>query len=147
MTLGEAREKLRTMVEDGADCPCCSQRAKVYKRRLNAGMAASLVKLWRATGRQPGVFWHGPSLPGDTHEISQLSWWGLIVDEPTRRPDGGRTGWWAVTAEGERWLNGWATCYSHAHVYDGRCLRLDGRQLTVQQALGKGFDFRELMDS
>lgn len=62
MPLSDARATLRTLVDVGHQCPCCRQFSKVYRRRLNAGMAASLVKLWAAVGERPGVFAHGPSL-------------------------------------------------------------------------------------
>jgi hypothetical protein len=140
MPLSDARATLRTLVDVGHQCPCCRQFSKVYRRRLNAGMAASLVKLWAAVGERPGVFAHGPSLPGDTHEISQLAWWGLIEDEPARR-----TGWWAVTDFGEQWLRARTTVRSHAVVYDGRRLRLDGESLSLRQALGTKFSYEELM--
>ena len=41
MTLGEARDWLRERIEDGEECPCCRQFAKVYRRRLYATMTGN----------------------------------------------------------------------------------------------------------
>ena len=46
MSLGDAREWLRERVEHGARCPCCTQFAKVYERKLNSRMARQLITFW-----------------------------------------------------------------------------------------------------
>lgn len=145
MTLHEARALLRELVDDGAECPCCRQFAKVYKRKLNAGMSASLIALYRAAGRTVGTFVHGPSVTTN-HEYAQLSWWGLIEEEKVRRPDGGRSGWWCVTPKGEAFLHG-EILYgsSHARVYDGRVLGFTGKNITIRDTLGDRFNYDELM--
>ena len=143
MTLGEARDWLRDRVWAGAQCPCCTQKAKVYRRSIHATKAATLIKLYRAGGVRE--FIHTPDLPGDTHEVSQLSWWGLVEEELIRRPDGGRAGFWRVTELGARWVKEEVSVHRYAHVYDGRVLRRDGEPWSIRQALAKKFRYDELM--
>jgi hypothetical protein len=143
MTLKEARELLRTMVVDGARCPCCTQMAKVYRRKVNSTNARSLITLYRAGGAS--AFLHAPSLPGDTHEISQMAWWGLIEEENVIRPDGGRAGFWRMTERGVQWVMMQATILKYALVYDSRCLGFQGKNVTIQDALSSRFNYSELM--
>jgi hypothetical protein len=145
MTISAARAWLRGELEHGAPCPCCTQMAKIYRRKVNATMARALIALYRAGGTTRYI--HAPSLPGDTHEMSQLAWWGLIAEESDRiRDDGGRAGWWRVTELGERWLYGAVTIPKYARIYDHRLLKVDGDPTTLEDALRRPFNLRELMD-
>lgn len=143
MTLAEARDELRALVSDGgAECPCCKRLAKVYKRRLNAGMAVSLIQFYRAHGRDYGF---APDLFGYGNEFARLHLWGLIAEKPERRDDGGRAGWWRITGYGEAFVLGQATAMSHALIYAARVLRFEGELITIQEALGQRFNYAELM--
>lgn len=141
--LGRAKEWLRERVDDGEYCPLCTQYAKVYRRKINSTMARALIALWRHDARPE--FTHGPSLPGDTHELSQFAWWGLIEEEKVKRPDGGRAGFWRLTNEGEAFVRGQMTVQKYARIYDGRCLGLDGDPVSIQDALGNKFNYDDLM--
>jgi hypothetical protein len=145
-TLGEAREALRGVVFEGAKCPCCTQFAKVYKRKINSTMARTLITLYRHG--KAGEYLHAPSLPGDTHEVSQLVWWGLVEEERTRREDGGRAGWWRVTDLGRAFVLGALRLPKHALIYDSALLRLDNSEYaSIEDALGSRFDLAELMSA
>ncbi len=143
MTLAEARDMLRDLVREGHKCPLCTQMAKVYRRKINSTMARTLIKLYRAGGTTNFV--HAASLPGDTHEASQLVWWGLVEEERVVRPDGGKAGRWRVTAEGERWVRAAGSVQCYALIYDGRVLGHEGHPYTIGEALGKKFNYFELM--
>lgn len=143
MTVREAKAILRQLVNDGHECPVCTQLAKVYQRKLHATMAATAIKLYRAGGDRE--FIHTPSLPGDTHEASQLAWWGLAVEELAFRPDDGRAGFWKLTEHGVAFVRGQATIPKYARVYDHRCLSTVGDPTTIREALGDRFDYGELM--
>lgn len=144
MTLGEARAILRELVDDGHPCPCCSQFAKVYRRKIHAGIARGLIAAYRHAGRE---WFHGPTViqAGDSGEVSRLRYWGLVEEATERRDDGGRAGWWRVTDRGEAWVRGRATVPKYARIYDGRCLGLTGDPVTIRDALGSRFDYDELM--
>lgn len=148
MTLGQAREHVRRELEVGTNCPCCTQRAQTYKRKLNSSMVNLLAAMVRAGGereyvhalvvaRDAGLFQQG--------DAGKLAYWHLVEEEPERRPDGGRSGWWRVTELGGEWLRGRATVHKYALVFDGRVRRLEGEAVTVHDAAGERFDFSDLM--
>jgi len=142
-TLGEARDWLRAHVEHGEACPCCTQFAKIYRRKINRGMAKSLVRMYRAARLE---WQHIPtSIPARSREEGKLRYWGLVQEADEEREDGGRAGWWRVTPLGEQWLCGTVTVPSHCRLYDGRLLSLVGEPTTISDALGEPFDLRELM--
>lgn len=149
MPLSEVRAVLRTLVEEGHRCPCCTQLAKVYRRRINSSQARNLILTYRANGREFGYLQkvrRSANVNGrDNREESKLRYWGLIEEASTRRPDGGRAGWWRVTEKGEQWIHGRITVPKYARIYDTRCLQLLGDPVTIKDALGKRFDYNELM--
>jgi hypothetical protein len=143
-TLLEARTWLRERaLKDGARCPCCNQLAKVYKRPIHSAMARALIQLYNAAPEGDWVYL--PEIGGRGGDASKLRYWGLIQEEQTLRPDGGRAGYWRVTRRGGQFVRGEITVPKYAHVYDGRCLGTTGDPVTVQDALGKRFNYAELM--
>jgi hypothetical protein len=143
LTLVEARDLLRTLLDDGHACPVCTQFAKVYKRKLNARMAWTAVRLYRAGAAERFV--HLSSLAGDGCEGGKLRYWGLVEEETARREDGGRSGWWTLTPKGVAFVQREVRVPSHARIYDGRCLGLVGEPIGIGEALGEKFDYAELM--
>jgi hypothetical protein len=77
MPLGEARSVLRGLVDDGARCPCCTQLAKVYARKINSGQAAGLIRFYRNVGALR--FAHLPTLGLSSlgGEFARLRFWEL----------------------------------------------------------------------
>jgi hypothetical protein len=143
ITLEQAKAALRKRVDDGAPCPCCSQFAKVYRRKITSPMARGLIKQFRLVGQS---FAHSASLvKSETHEFSQLSWWGLIEEVPEPRPDGGKAGWWRITDLGRAFVLDETTVQKYARIYDGRVLGLKGDQVSIIDALGTKFNYHELM--
>ena len=149
-TLGEARAWLRERLVAGERCPCCEQTARVYVRPMSHVSARAIIALYRAHRRD---FGHMPSilaeqLPDVAHQGGQATLgahWGLIEEERTQRPDGGRAGYWRVTAAGETWIRGASTIASHARLYSGRCLGHTGTPVSVREVLGSRFDLEALM--
>jgi hypothetical protein len=148
MTLGEARDLLRTLVKDGERCPCCSQFAKVYKRKVNSSMARGLIAMYRAFGNEFGYVQDIRRTRGatDNREEPKLRYWGLAEEENVLRPDGGRAGYWRVTPLGINWVLDRTTIPKYALIYDTRCLRLEGEVVTIVDALGTRFNYRDLMN-
>lgn len=141
-TIEAGKRWLLARVDHGDHCPLCGQMAKVYKRKINATMARTLITLWNVAERD---FAHGPSLPGDTHEISQLVWWGLVEEESRARPDGGQAGWWRITDAGISFVMGTASVPKYARIYDGRRLGHEGDPVDIKDALGTKFSYEDLM--
>lgn len=142
-SLATARQWLRDRIEEGERCPCCSQFAKVYRRKIHATMARDLIMLYRKF--QTASWFHLSEHVGHPGDFAKLRYWNLVVEQPTLRPDGGRAGWWLITAAGAVWVGGSGTVPLYAHIYDGRLLRLSGPDVTIRDALGTRFDYAELM--
>lgn len=153
MTLRDARDQLRELAYDGTDCPCCRQRVKVYRRKLTSVAARAVAALYehhRFEYAHVGDLARR-HLPDAAHQGGYLvlaQHWGLIEEERhRRRDDGGRAGWWRVTALGALWLRGEEQVPMYAHVFDGRCLGLHGDLIAARDVLGEHFDFAQLVRS
>lgn len=144
MTLANARARLRELVDDGHRCPVCTQLAKVYPRVIYSTMARELIRCYRAAGTN---WFHVPTIIGHNGgDLLKTRYWGLMEEETTvRRDDGGRAGYWRITSLGEAFILRQLKVPKRAHVYDGRRLRLDGPDVSIDDCLGKKFNYAELM--
>ena len=143
MTLTEAQQWLSKRVEHGAPCPCCTQYAKIYKRKLNSGMARSLIVMYRRAGTN---WLYIPTEVGSrSREEGKLVCWQLVQEADQSRDDGGRAGWWRLTNHGVWFVTGRIKVPSHARIYNGRCLGLTGELVSIRDCLGKRFNYDELM--
>lgn len=146
MTVGEAKELLRGLLDDGERCPCCTQRAQVYKRSIHSSMARGLIKLYR---RPPHTDFHEIALFMEHRELAdfaKLAYWDLVLEQPSVRADGStRTGFWQITPLGAAFVEGTEAVAKYARIYDGRCLGLTGPGVTIKDALGTRFNYAELM--
>lgn len=147
MTIGEAQVTLRRVLYEGLTCPVCTQYAKIYRWSLYATAAHCLLLLYRAGGTQEFV--HTSTLKEMGHkgqgDHARLRLWGLVEQNEEPRADGGKSGWWRVTAEGERFARGESAIPKYAYVYDSRLIRVDGPRVTIRDALGKRFNYDEIM--
>jgi hypothetical protein len=146
-TIAEGKAWLLDRVDDGENCPLCTQFAKVYRRKPHATMARDLIVAWQKHGT--GDF-HAPTLHGNIGggDFAKLVHWGLISGDPSVRDDGStRNGWWRVTDRGVRFCNGRLEIPKYARIYDGACLSLDDSEhVNIYDCLGSRFNYRELMD-
>lgn len=142
-TVEEAQDYLRAHLDEGTECPVCTQLVKVYRRKINAGMARALIALYRESAFE---FAHLARLAPWTHEGGQLAWWGLIEQDGSKREDGGQSGWWRLTANGRAFVHNQLKVPKYVHVYNGRVLRIDDTEhVSIIDALGTKFDYRELI--
>jgi hypothetical protein len=141
--LGEAREWLRERADDGASCPCCTQFAKVYRRKIHATMARELILVYRHAGL--GVFDLPPLVP-NSGDLPKTRFWGLLARVDGVREDGSRrVGLWRVTDAGQQFVLMRLAVPKYARIYDGRCLGLVGAPVTIRDCLGSRFNYDELM--
>jgi hypothetical protein len=146
-TLAESKEWLLGQIERGVRCPCCTQMAKVYKWSLYSTAIHALILFYRIGGTS--TFVHVNSLKERGYkgqgDATRLRMWGLVEEEKRVRADGGRAGYWRVTAEGERFILGLSTVTKYLRVFDGESMGMFGDQVDVFAALGERFDYQELM--
>lgn len=149
MTLAQAREILHAEMNDGTKCPCCEQNVKVYRRALNASMARSLIWLvcfCKNAPRWVNVPKDAPKWLQRSRELPKLAYWGMIVSRPnTDDPSKRCSGEWAPTQRGYDFAHGEIAVPSHVGVYNGTVRYYSEKLTTIQAALGKAFDYHELM--
>lgn len=144
-TLAQAIQWLQDRINEGAECPCCGQYAKVYRNRTISGrMARDLISAYRAIGA--GEWFRLPDYD-TTNETSKLAHWGLIEERAGMREDGARhAGWWRITDLGRRFVLNQASVPKRAVIYSGSLLGLDDSEtVTITDVLGKRFNYSELM--
>jgi hypothetical protein len=151
MTISEARDRLLSIIaKRGAshDCPVCKRHTQVYYHPLNLNMAKGVVALWQEHGTSWGDI-NLVRIKYNLHRSKQettASRWGLLEEETSiRRDDGGRAGFWRVTDLGERWIMGEETVPKYALLYDSRCLGHSGEPISIHDAMGMYFNYREVM--
>lgn len=149
-TLKEARDWLRERLDDGEECPCCTQRAQTYKRKLNVTMIKALAKLARAQKNlHDDVYLHAPTvLDKDAdlaREVGKLAYWDLLIEGTGKRGDGGHAGMWRVSLLGLEFLRGEKKVFKYARVFNGRRLGYDGDRIDINEVAGE-FDLRELLE-
>lgn len=157
VTLAFAQEWLAARMDAGVPCPCCTQFTKVYARTITATMAYALVCLYRHAASGGPEWFHAPSYLSRVARLAdstarggdwaKLTAWGLIEESTERREDDcPHTGYYRVTEAGRAFVLGQITVPRWAIFYAGRVLRLDDRKrVSIQQALGKRFNYAELM--
>jgi hypothetical protein len=152
-TLDEAKAWLRSRVfnEDrtdgpGAVCPCCNRWAQTYRYSISSAEARTLVEVYRRGGTTE--FIHvSKALPQQwAHKVSQLRFWGLVEEESVRRLDGGRAGWWRVTALGAMFVTGGCEVLKYVHVWDASVVGRSGPPVSIVDAIRNTFDLREVLD-
>jgi hypothetical protein len=156
-TLEEARAWLKARVDHGVECPCCTQFAKVYKRKINSSMACVLVLVHRFFRESQEPWLHVPSyltgltLPPVVKAAIRGDWakfahWGCLEALDAERADGSkRVGFWRITDTGKDFVRGSVKLPKYALMYSERCLGLQGPDITIRDALGSKFHYGELM--
>lgn len=153
-TLDEAKNFLRENWKEGVKCPCCGRKVQLYKHSLTSGMARTLIYMNRITEIEnpPGgfvkvqeVFAKRYGANATAMGYSLLKWWGLLImqdnDDPTRRG----TGYWCITDKGKRFVHGDLTVPAQVFIYDNKRQGFSEEHVTIKEALGKHFDYLELM--
>lgn len=143
------KDTMRKALNKGCRCPVCDQFVKVYSRTINCTMARQLIAAYKEFG--VGQFFHVSKLvlPGSASagDFPKLLHWGLIQGVPhAPGEDAKRTaGLWAVTQAGSDFINDRLTVPKYAVLYNTQLLELTGEEIGIQVALGKKFDYNELM--
>ena len=139
-----ARRFVEENAGDGVNCPCCGRLVKEYRRKLNAGMAATLVWLvgeWERTGRAyVDVQRQAPARILRSREIGKLRHFKLVHQKE------GASALWAPTPAGVDFVMGKNRLLSHVILRDNVFQQFDGRLISIGDALGDQFDLQELMD-
>jgi hypothetical protein len=144
-TLKESIEWVSENQKDGCICPCCEQISKIYKRRLNSGMAYELIALYKISIF--GEYVHHSRFSETTGgEISKLRYWGLVIEKPKSDDKNTRTsGFWAITEKGIDFVLNKIKVSRHLFLYDAKFLGFSKEETNIIESLGKSFNYEELM--
>jgi len=134
----------------GTCCPCCERFIKLYRRPLSASMARYLIVLAKKSGM--GNPWlhvetdfRDVSIPS-RGDYAKLRYWGLIEAKPGVSERGARTkGYWRITDKGRAFVAGNAPVPSHILLLNNRVVGFSDNLVTIRDALGKAFNYDELM--
>lgn len=145
-TLESVRRYIAENLDDGVRCPACSRHNKRYPRRFNSGMAAWLcvcVRIYLREQRPVNVSEIRLSRRGDPHFLAH---WDLAHTHEVEQPAPTRTdGYWLPTERGFDFVLGRISIPSVAIIVNNEVEGFAGREITVQQALRRRFDYAELM--
>lgn len=135
---------------DGLACPACGQFAKEYKRKLNSTMVRGLIWLVQAAG--PDLDWIHVQTKGPHWLVSKggclatTAHWKLAERRPVDPREGKRaSGIWRPTRLGSDFVHLRAQVPSHVYLYDNVVQGFSTEQIGVVEALGKHFNYHELM--
>jgi hypothetical protein len=139
-----------TQLPQDTFCPRCHQLVHLYDRSIYDVPARMLIQMYR---KDPFGYMDVPkiynSIVGQQRgggDNVKPHLWGLIEKQPGVRDDGSsRTGMWRLTREGRLFVLGRLFIPKYAMVYNGECHYLTGPLWHIYQALGKNFNYRELM--
>ncbi len=145
-TLAVAREKFWQEIEtkEGGVCPCCDRFGKINCEPFGRAIAMGLLFLYK---HGPNYV-HPPSIANrvmlTANNHTKARHWGLIDAKPNDdNPKKNKSGWWRINQRGVAVLESRLAVPSHAFVYNNTCLGFTDELVTLQDALGHPFDFRE----
>ena len=132
-------------------CPCCGQKVKIYPRKLNVNMARWLIWLVKAY-KEERRWWsvnEGPVLQNRKGggDFAKLVHWGLIRERIDEGSSKRKSGFWKPTQKGAMFVRGKIDVPSHVHLYNNEIVGWSDEPVTIEEALGKEFSYRELMRS
>ena len=143
-TIAEGKQHLRDNFKTGATCPCCNKYVKAYKRKLNSGIARSLI-IMHNLGACGGLFIHVQDefaklkLRATTMDYAYAEKWKLIRAEPDKN------GYWSLTDLGKAFVLNQTVLPDHCLVYNGNVYSWSNNLINIEHALTESFDYQKLM--
>jgi len=149
-SLREAQQKMLNIHvnEEGINCPCCGQLVKIYKRKLNSGMAAALVWLvgeFKRTQDWIDIPAKAPRHVIKSREHGRLVHWGLIEQKPNEDSAKKTSGLWRPTLLGVDSVEGTVSVRSHVFLLNNEMQGFSDSSVFIKDALGSDFNYAELM--
>lgn len=144
-TLQDAKDYLNENYEKGVKCPCCKQTVKLYKRKLNSGMARTLIAMFNG----PEGYIHVKNYLREnnlrnTHDFTLLKFWKLI-SPPLENSSGQEVGLWKITDKGKQFCRGEIKVQKHVLILTNNHIGFSNEETSIKESLGDAFDYNELM--
>jgi hypothetical protein len=134
----------------GTHCPVCSKFVKVYRRRLNSGMARFLIKLVQRYKVYPRYYTMRELYPSDNKAASDGSYlihWGLIEKTEQANLAQAPSGSYRPTDKGLRFFHNNEFVPTHVHLLNNEVVGWSDKHANIKTALGSKFNYEELMKS
>lgn len=135
-------------IDKGYVCQCCNLFVKRYTRSFNANMAIALICMYRYSKGEfvkveDLLLNRGHKRCGD---FSYLRYFGLIQKKEGSREDGSsRNGFYKITTDGILFVEGKLKVKKNFLIFKNKCDGFKGEEISIREALGKAFDYNELM--
>lgn len=135
----------------GFRCHCCGQFVKMYTRPIYGAMVHGLIVMYRH-GAADGYV-HVPTLLArlkmNTADActAKLKFWGLVTEKFNDNTKKRCSGFWKLTPLGVDFVLGRATVKEKIMLLQNKFQGFKGKDIYVREALGKYFDYNELMNS
>lgn len=147
-TLEEAKKYLQENFKAGVRCPCCDRLVKLYSYSINTSLARSLISLYQLSQSQ--IPSHVKDIvAGLPHSCGKnfciLKHWGLIKEVTNEDTKKRSSGFWNITKTGTNFVLGKIRIPQTVEVYNNKVLDISDEVVTIQDCLGKEFDYQELM--
>lgn len=151
-TIAEAKAHLNANYKEGVKCPCCEQFVKEYKRSIYARVARLLIELYKIdyTFAGPYRYVHIDDICRNvtdkgSGDFAKLQFWGLVhleENEDTKKKTSGK---WMITETGKEFVLRKRSVQKYVHILLNKVRKFSGPQVTIDDCLGKDFDYAELM--
>jgi len=150
MDVTQAKKWLKERLKTGAKCPVCNRFAKMYCRKLNAGMCVRLIDLYKISTSDWVHLseWISQRPKMTNHDFAYLVHWGLLEQKKKDEDlDKKSIGYWRITQKGIKFVNRMVHVKSHVFLYDNRFFGFEGEDVGIDKCLGEKFSYKELMRS
>jgi len=134
--------------DKGYTCPTCGHYHRRYYRKLNANMCMAILAVFHFGNDQ---FVHVEKLMKEkglprSGDFPYLVHWKLLERKIADREDGSpKNGFYKITDYGRLFARGKINVKSTMIYYNGKCEGFEGDEISIEKAINKKFDFRELM--
>ena len=144
LSVEEARLFVLQNYNRGVRCPCCNTWVKVWRKPLVHTAVYELIQLYLKWRNNRSEMVHISEFSKQRSNFYTLQYWGLV--QGSERIPGKRTaGMWRPTEKGLKFIHNEILIHSHVETRDNKIVRFSGELIGIRKALGKKFDYDELM--
>lgn len=145
-SIDDAIAYIKEHKSNGIDCPCCGQLVKLYKRSFYDKQAVALIMLYRS----PKEWVHSRAITERINihgDIAKMRFWGLIEDQPNDNTEKRNSGVWRITDKGADFVEKKIVIPKYKYFFNQQVEGESEETITITDALGKKFNYEELMRS
>ncbi len=152
--LNEAIQFVNDNKNKGCVCPCCGQIARMYKRKLNSGMAIVLLEMYKYHVEKGDNYFHIENhltkhSIHSGHDWALLVNWDLIREMPKEKDESSNSktsGMWKITNKGKLFIKNTINVPTHILMYNNMFEGFSDTQTSIKESLDKNFNYDELMN-